>query len=168
MSAFYRQTKIYLEELHHLERPTAVQSALLSNLNRNPKKSKPVKPSDYYLYEPKDLKQVPGGRYGAAALWLIANKMFPPWALFCYKELVDNASETIPTLVAFIGDGALLLAPTYGDHAWTGMLIATEVASDKWLDMKSPCGRSATLLIPKMPAKYWAKEDITLPCREAN
>lgn len=162
MSLYLQANKLEMEKLHYYERPIALQTALLANLHRNPKKQKPAKPEDYFIYQPRDLQNKPSGQYGAAALHLISERMFPSWALFCYKDLVANASETVPSLVAFIGKDALLLAPAKVENGWKGMLIASEAASESWVDMVSPCGKRVTLLVPRLGTKYVAQENSIL------
>ena len=163
VQAYYQAQKIYQKELHAHERPTALQTSLIANVNRDAKKQrKPYSPEDFYLYQSREEQDLPAGRCGAAALALIERHLFPSWALFCYKELASGAGSTPPSLLAFISDGAILLAPVKTENGYKGMLIAQEAAGNSWRQFKSPCGRVETLYIPKVPTKIMAQDNIIL------
>ena len=129
------------------------------NQNRDPKKGKPVKMDDFYLYEPVDAKHLPSGRYGAAAVAMAKEGQYPAWALFCFKQLSTSASGGVPALRAFIGSDCMLLAPVRAPGGYTGLFIATESAGGQVREMKSPCGRAVTLKIPLVETKIVAEED---------
>lgn len=150
-------------ELHAYERPQALHMQMVANFNRDPKKGKPLSIDQFYLYQPQELKNLPKARYGSAALALIDQEQFPYWALFCYKELVQGASGSPPELLCYQSDTAILLAPEMGENGMSGLLIATEEASEQVQVMKSPCGRQLTTVMPRIPTKIIAKEDVTLP-----
>ena len=163
VQAYYQAQKIYQKELHAHERPIALQSSLIANVNRDSKRQrKPYSAEDFYLYQPRDEQDLPAGRCGAAALALIERRLFPGWALFCYRELASGASSTPPALLAFISDTAILLAPVKTSDGYKGMLIAQEAAGDSWHQFKSPCGRIETLYVPRVPTKVMAQDNISL------
>jgi len=163
VEAYYQAQKIYQKQLHANERPIALQTSLIANINRDQKKQrKPYGPEDFYLYQPRENQDLPAGRCGAAALALIEQRLFPTWALFCYKQLASGASNHPPALLAFISDDAILLAPTKTDSGYKGMLIVREAASDNWHEFKSPCGRTEVLYVPKVSTKVMAQDDIIL------
>lgn len=158
---------MYQSELFALERPIAVQTSLHANLNRDSKKRrKPYTPEDYYLYQPREDQSLPAGRAGAAALELIRLRQFPSWALFCYKELALSAADREPpSLLAFVADDAILLAPTKSVHGYSGMLIATEKASDQWIAFRAPDGTTKELYVPEVPTKFVAQDNVILRSR---
>ena len=153
------RSRMNLMELHLAEKPTALIAQILSNANRDSKKKpKPYPIENFYLYQPKELRNVPESNCGSAAIELIARGLFPSWALFCYKELATAANGTPPALLAYIGEDAILLAPTKQGSSVSGMLIALESASNKRLVLTSPCGDSVTVRIPALYTKVVAQE----------
>lgn len=141
-----------------------MQTALHANLNRDPKKrKKPFTPEDYYLYQPRDEQSLPAGRAGAAAMELIKRRQFPSWALFCYKELsISAANEEPPSLLALFSQNAILLAPFKVAGGFKGMLIATEEASDRWVEFTMADGTTKELFVPVVPTKFIAEDNVTL------
>jgi hypothetical protein len=153
-------------ELHHQERPIALQTQLLANVNRDQKRQrKPHQLEDFFLYQPREEKDLPVGRCGSAAVELIKQGMFPSWGLFCYKELASSANGMAPPLLAFMSEDAILLAPIKTPVGFKGMLIAQESAGGKWVEMTSPCGRTETLFVPELETKVVAQDNITLQSR---
>lgn len=149
--------------MHFLERPTALLAAQNANLNRDEKKRKaPFTMDDFYLYQPKEMRNAPAERYGAAAMWLVEQKMFPTFALFCFPELNKNRGSNVPTLVAFLHPHAVLLAPTLGEDAVRGLLIVENAVSNQSITMRSPCGQEITVKIPAVNEETAAQEDIAL------
>lgn len=152
-----------MQELHAQERPVALQTSLMANINRDSKKNRtPYKIEDFFLYQPREQQNLPQARYGAAAAELIRLRAFPSWGLFCYKELMCVNSGNTPSLVAFISEDALLLAPTKEKTGFRGMLIAKESAGGKWTEFTSLCGRKELLYVPAIETKIIAKEDVIL------
>ena len=132
------------------------------NQARDPKKSKPVEMSDFYLYEPRELRNLPSGRFGAAAIELVKQGKFPAWALFCFKQLSQAASGSPPVLLAYIGADCMVIAPVASPGGVTGLLIGMESASDQVRELKSPDGKVVTLKIPFIETKIVAEEDVFL------
>ena len=162
MSAYQRMTKLRQRELHENERPVAMVASILVNQQRDPKKGKPVDMSDFYLYQPLDDKNLPSGRYGAAALAMVKEGQYPSWALFCFKELSQSAYGEAPDLRAYIGSDCMLLAPVRAPGGYTGLFVGTESAGGQVREMKSPCGKTVTLKIPLVETKVVAEEDMYL------
>lgn len=161
--AYISANKRRMMELHEYERPLALQTSQQANMNRDPKKNKKPYPiEDFYMYQPKELSDTPSERYGASALWLVQEGMFPGWALFCFQELRKGAGGNVPPLVAFIGEGALLLAPVETSNGWTGMLVASQEAAGEKVKMTSPCGVEVQLLIPPLDGQVVAEENVEL------
>jgi hypothetical protein len=164
LSAYWHCARMSQIESHKNERPIAMLAAQQANLNRDHKKRKtPFEMEDFYLYQPKEFKNAPAERYGAAALWLIENKLYPTWALFCFKELNKNRGKNIPTLVAFLHPNAVILAPTVSETAVTGFLMAEHCVSNQILEMTSPCGQTVKVKIPAVRDEVAAEENISLP-----
>jgi hypothetical protein len=126
------------------------------------KKSRNSKLEDFYMYQPIEDKNVAASRYSDAAVQLINDGLFPSWALFCYKDLVSNATGYAPDLLAFICGDAMLLAPEITSTGYKGLLIAMESAGEKIRQMVSPCGKTFTTKIPKIPTKIIAEDNISL------
>lgn len=118
--------------------------------------------NDFFLYEPKEDRNIPTHIYGSAALRLIEMNLFPRWALFVYKDLRQAASGSPPDLLAFIHDNAILLAPLVKGDNVKGMLICEDRAFNKELTLESPCGQVLTVSIPSFDGRYAAIENIEL------
>jgi hypothetical protein len=89
-------------------------------------------------------------------------KLFPSWALFCYKELVANAGGEPPDLLCYMAPDAILLAPQEYDAGFKGLLIAQESSSGQIRDMVSPDGSVFRTEIPLIPTKIIAREGVYL------
>lgn len=150
-------------ELHAYERPIALLTNLTANLNIDKKKQKKLSIDQFYLYQPVEAKNLPEARYGAAVKELISRSLFPSWGLFCYKDLVYRAGDTIPDLLCFTGESAILIAPQETPTGYKGLLIALEEAGGLDMEMVSPCGKKVVLTIPYIHTKVVAKEDVVLP-----
>lgn len=167
LTAYARAKKAYQLELHAAERPVALNTQLLANLNRDSKKQKkPIPLEEFFLYQPREERDLPSGSAGAAAMELIKQRVFPSWALFCYKELAAGAAPEPPTVLAFISKAAILLAPQRtASGGYKGLLIALEEGGDRWTTMESPCGKQVQLFIPPIPTKVVAEDSVTLRSR---
>lgn len=119
--------------------------------------------NDFFFYEDRDQANLPEARYGAAAMEMIQQRIFPGWALFTYNELKTRASDALaPELLCLECEDALLLAPNIEDSVVSGMLIATESASNGIRTMQSPCGLQVEVKLPRISNKYEAQEDVAL------
>ena len=87
VAAYTQGSNLYRERLHDAERPTALNSSLLANRDRDPKKTKAYKWSDFAFYKPAVGGGVASFVYGTAMLSLIKARRLPSWALFCFKEV---------------------------------------------------------------------------------
>lgn len=152
------------EELHNYERPIGYLAFQNAEMNRDSKKRrKPFEPNDFYYYADQNLLNMPEPRYGAAAMELIRQGLFPSWALFTYAELKKRADDAIaPEFLCLQCDDAIILAPNIDGAVVSGMLIADQSASEQERTMVSPCGRTVTILMPKVLGKFEAIEESEL------
>lgn len=163
MSAYSWANRQMQQELHNQEKPISLLIAQNANMNRDTKRQKkPFNMEDFYIYQPLDQKNLPEERYGAAALWLVENEMYPGFALFCFPELRKNAGQNVPTLISYNHPSAVLLAPTASPEGVTGLLIAEKAVSNEIIKMRSPCGQEIRVRIPSILDEVAAEEDITL------
>jgi hypothetical protein len=156
-----------LDELHQQERPIALQTSVIANQNRDPKKQKkPFMPEDYSYYIPREALNLPGHVYGSAAMVAINMNKFPSWALFCYKQLADGADPAYkPKDPILLAEDALLLHPIRTPNGIRGMLIALESAGGQTRQFEDLQGTKYTLEVPEVPTKAIAEEDVTLRYR---
>lgn len=163
LDAYDIAKKEQIRNWHFQEAPIALLTSVIANSNRDPKKKRePYKMDDFFLYQPRDAKNIPTSVYGAAAMELAAKNLLPPWALFVFKDLKEASNGPPPQLLAYIGDTAMILAPLlYGDRV-KGMVIATEAASLKRMIMKSPCGKQIYVELPLINGKFYAQEGVDL------
>ena len=166
ISAYEKANELRLIRLHGQERPVSMLASIMVNQARDPKKSKAVDMSDFYLYQPRESQNLPSGRFGAAAVTLAKQHQFPAWALFCFKELSQCASGDAPGLLAYIGSDCMLLAPVASPGGYTGLFVATESASGEVREMTSPDGATIKVKLPLVETKIVAEEDVFL--REAS
>ena len=156
------------KKLHEAEAPIALQTSLIANTNRDPKKTKkPFSMEDFFLYQPKDTQNIPKSTYGAAGMKLLEMGLLPPWALFIYKDLQQSASGLPPQLLAFIHESAIILAPIVKQHSVKGMLICEDKAQGETIEMKSPCGQQIKVAIPNLNGHYAAIENIDIEIRSS-
>ena len=149
--------------LHEEERPVSLLSSIIANSNRDPKKMREAYTlADFYLYQPRESKELPNERYGAAYMALVSRRLLPPWALTFYSELSTVSQGPAPPLLAFIGDEFILLSPVLRNGSYEGMLIALENASNKTIEAVSPCGKKVKLLLPTVNSKIVAYEGASL------
>lgn len=88
---------------------------------------------------------------------------FPAWALFCFKDLVSDARKGYkPEIVALTAEDAILLHPVTTPSGIKGLLIAQESASERVVTFTDDYGEEIELLLPFIPTKVVANEDITL------
>lgn len=117
------------------------------------------------MYQPVEARNLPEGSYGAAAMMMVKEGIYPSWALFCYKELRDSSEgcHYMPQPLYYITDDAILLAPRpVDDNSFSGMLIAMESASDQIRVFTSNTGENIQLLVPYVNTKFVAVEDSIL------
>ena len=143
------------------ERPIALQTSLIANQNRDPKKKRePFTWQDFAMYRARSDESHADGRYGAAMLQLIKEKRLPSWALFCYKGLADSANQDyVPSEAALISKDAILLHPVKDGHGYKGLLIAMESSSGQVRTFSDSKGNEIVLKVPTVETKVIARED---------
>lgn len=164
ISAYEHGLKERQSKLHADEAPISVLSSIVANSNRDSKKRRePYKMEDFFLYQPKDSRNLPSSVYGAAALELVRLEKLPPWSLFAFKALKEAASGSPPELVAYIGKDVMILAPNREDRDVLGMVIALESSYLKIRELESPCGQRIKVRVPKLIGKFCAEENVLMP-----
>ena len=152
------------KSLHEAEAPIALQTSLLANINRDSKKNKkPFTMEDFFLYQPKESSNMPLGSYGAAAMELIEQQLFPRWAYCFYKDLKSSSTGNPPGFLGLIHEKAIILAPEITDNTVKGMLIMEDVVSEQTIEMKSTLGGTIKVTMPKATIRYSAKEGVEVP-----
>lgn len=156
--------KMEKESLYQHELPTAQQTALIANQQRDPKKkAEPFKFTDFSFFKPTDSSERPSSQYGSAALVMIKAGTFPSWALFCFKQLSDMADPSyVPGVAGFVSEDAILLHPTKTEFGYKGLLIARESASNQKRDFVDERGNKISLSVPLVHTKTVAEEGVTL------
>lgn len=165
LDALEQGTKQRQAQLYEEERPTALLTSVLVNINRNPKKSKAAKYEDYCFYMPFEARNLPSQEYGSAAMRLMAASEFPSWALFIYKDLKEASGPVVPERLALRGENAIILAPEMNKETVKGMLVAQESASNQWIEMRDDEGQGWLVQIPPLTSKIAAHEAIEMPLR---
>lgn len=164
LEAYEKGMKSVRRNHHMLEQPIALLTSIFANTNRDSKKKKdPYKIEDFYLFQETEDKNIPSSTFGAAAMELVKKDQFPRWALFAYKDLKAGASGTPPSVLAYISDHCLILAPVVTGQSVNGMIIAQEAAYGTECIMHSPCGKTIKVSVPAYNSKFYAEENISMP-----
>lgn len=159
---FYKLTELRREELHELEMPVALNTAVYANSQRDPKSNKkPLGPMDFSLYKLNEVEG-PAGYYGACYMHLIKQREMPAWALFCYKSVASSAKGSAGAQYALIAEDAILIGPQRDENGFRGLLVAQESASGQKRMFSDPLGNFFQLTVPEIPTKVIAEEDVTL------
>lgn len=156
--------KLRREELHDYERPLSYLIYQTAEINRDSKKRrKPFSPDEFYFYANPEDRDLPEPRFGAAAKALIEREIFPPWALFVYRDLVARAGDALPPeVLCLMCDDVIVLAPSAEDGYVHGMMIAAKSASNQVRELQSPCGQVVTVRMPQLAGEYVADEESQL------
>jgi hypothetical protein len=167
LNAVRASEELHRRQLHEYELPVALMMLQTAEMNRDRKKNKkPFTLESFCFYKDPEETNSPAARYGAAAVALLDMGLFPAWALFVYKDLKTNAENAMPPEpLALVGDFVVILAPSVDEGQCTGMLIASMEASDKVVEVFSPCGKSLTVRVPKFEGSVFALEDASLPIK---
>ena len=163
LKGFYRLQKTRRQELHELELPIALNTAIYANSQRDPKsQKKPFSVLDFTFYQPSE-GNGPSAYYAACYMHLLKAKQLPLWALFCYKEVAQSErGVTAGPIPALMAEDAILIGPRKTDLGVTGFLIAQESASGQVREFKDADGNVRSLTVPVIESKVVAEEDVTL------
>jgi hypothetical protein len=162
LSGYHKMLQLRRAELHELELPVALNTAVYANSQRDPKSSKkPASPLDFALFKPLE-GEGPAGYYAACYVHLIKTKELPPWALFCYKDVAPSARGGVGSQYALFTNDAILIGPRKTESGYKGFLIALESASSQARVFSDPNGNFYELTLPSISTKVIAEEDITL------
>jgi hypothetical protein len=157
-------SKNYRKKMHHMEMPVSMQSSVIANSSRDPKRKKdPYKMEDFYLFSSVDDLNIPSANFGSAAMELIKLNKFPSWALFTFKELKQAASGPPPSLLAYIGDDVIILAPSIADGKIKGMVICMESSYNEQRQLTSLDGQRISIVVPSFKGKVYAEEGVSIP-----
>ena len=155
--------KLRHKELHEI--PLSLLACQQAEVNRDRKKmKKPYTLADFYCYAGEDEVDSIDAAYGTAAKALIDMNRFPSWALFAYKDLMKNAGKgRVPNVLCYIGEDAMILAPKINEKQCVGMLIATESASSRVVELKTLDGLDEIRIrVPILNGKVVAIENCYL------
>ena len=147
-----------------MERPIALLSSIYVNSQRDPKKVKAANWSDFCFYRPRNDGNSATAENGSAMLLLAKKGLLPSWALFCFKEVTSNADPNYePSVLAFVGEDAILIHPVKEETGYKGLLIAMESASKQLRQLTNPeTGEVVSLRMPHIHTKVVAEENARL------
>lgn len=163
LSGYYKYQKLRRQELHELELPIALNTAVYANSQRNPKSpKKALEPFDFSFYRPIE-ENGPKGYYAACYLHAAKKGDLPSWALFCFKEVSGSARGEAGLQYMLVAEDAVLVGPRkIAEGQFKGLLVAKESASNQVRTFLDPDGVSYDLLVPEIETKIVAKEDAIL------
>ena len=163
LSGFHKAQQLRREELHELELPVALNTAIYANSQKDPKsRQKPSTMFDFAIYKKVDANG-PDSHYADCYMKLLKSGNLPSWALFCYKEVASSATGSSPSSAyALIAEDVILVGPRQTELGITGLLIAQESASGQTRQLRSTDGTIHTLRIPLIETKVIAEEGVTL------
>ena len=162
LTGYTKMLELRKDELHELELPVALNTAVYANSQRDPKSNKkPVGAMDFALYKRLE-SEGPAGYYAACYIAALKDKLLPPWALFCYKEIAPSATGRAGRLSILVSEDAVLVGPRKVEEGYKGLLIALESASGQTRMFHGPDGEVFNFMLPLIETKVIAKEDVTL------
>lgn len=163
LEAYEKSLTMHRRDLHYAEAPQALQTSLLANINRDPKKSrKPFTMEDFCMYQLKEDRDIPNAEFGAAAMALVEKRMFPVWALFAFKDLKESAQGPPPSILCYTCDDLIILAPRNNGDVVQGMVIAMHSSSNQIRALTSPCHKSIMIKVPEFNSKYFCQENVAI------
>lgn len=141
-----------------------MNTAMLANQNRDPKKQKKgYTYEDFSFYKPMDVGNTADYVYGSAIVEMAKKRTLPAWAMFCFKEVAATASPGYkPATCALVAEDAMLLHPNRVGDGWEGMLVACESASEQTRKFVDDHGAEYVLTVPHIHTKFIAEEDVVL------
>lgn len=160
IEAYENAGRLQRNQLHLDEKPVALLSSVLANVNRDTKKKKePYNLDDFCIYTPYEELNIPSSVYGSAAMELIRLNLLPAWALFVFKDLKAAAKGPPPKMLCYYCEDAIILAPLIIEQSIRGMFILRESAYGKVRKLVSPCGDNIEARMPAMTGKVCAEEN---------
>lgn len=158
-----------MQQLHWQEAPIAFLHQRLVACHATERSAIP-KLEDLYLFRQQEPGDRPPVEAGAAMLQLIAQGLFPTFALAFYEPLqAAGNGQPAPPRLALVADDAILLAPTPAADGWRGFLIAEATAQGQPREFHWPgqADQPAALLQVPLPAAgsggaVWAAEAASL------
>lgn len=160
LEAYEQGFKQMMKMLHMEEAPIALQTSILANTHRDPKKKKEgYKMDDFFVYQTKEEMNIPTSRFGAAALELVRRNLLPRWALFVYKDLSAAAEGAPPSVLAYQAEDVIILAPLLAAGDVRGMIICLESSYGEERTLTSKDGQSIKIMIPRYKGKVYADDE---------
>lgn len=122
------------------ELPIAQLSALTANINRDSKKTKPFKISDFRLFHDHDPSEGFPSDAAMVAIALRREQKLPDVLIGVWPQLLHAArgSAEMPRVRAFISDDLSvgLLAPKPNGKDWNGLLAVSQHPPDGWIVLR--------------------------------
>lgn len=132
MQALHYGAKLAQEELHLQELGIATLTACFVNSNRDPKKSQPAKPQEFFYFwqKPEDEVQIPA-IVAAAFFELLAAKLIPGWVVAMapidkLRKAKPQSNIKVSGMRALVGDGIFLLLPSVSEGVIKARLAFVE------------------------------------------
>lgn len=162
LTGFLKMQQMRMDELHELEMPIALNTAVYANSQRDPKSSKKaLGPLDFAMYKRLETEG-PAGYYASCYIAALKAGLLPHWALFCYKEIAPSANGPAGRLSVLVAEDAILVGPRRTGEGFKGLLIALESASEERRTFEGPDGEAFDFMLPLIETKVIAREDVTL------
>lgn len=141
LRAWRQLQRIRREQAALLELPQAQHMALLANINRDPKKSKPFSAMDFAMFQANKSDDVKlPAEVVAVALALRHEGMLPPTAMAAWPQIIAQANEAgaVPAIRALHSDddAVWVLAPKWEGRNIRAGLVAVGDYIDKPLRLR--------------------------------
>lgn len=151
------------------ELPIASLSALMANINRDPKKGKPFTPMDFCLFRQEEKREaVFRPEVAAVALDLQSQQQAPKVLLCAWPEILASATSDakMPEIRALKSDdeAVWILAPAWeGKNVRAGLIAVHGTISGpiRVRDIDRPLS-SLVLMVPKRTGWAWLEADLLL------
>jgi hypothetical protein len=132
LQALHYGAKLAQEELHLQELGIATLTACFVNSNRDPKKSQPAKPQEFFYFwqKPEDEAQIPAA-VASVFFELLAANLVPSWVVAAapidkLRKAKPQSSIKVSGVRALVGDGVFLLLPSINEGVVKSRLAIVE------------------------------------------
>lgn len=169
LSAWKALQRLKRDELALQELPMASHSALLANINRDPKKGKPFAPEDFALFrEPRQVEAQLTAEVAATALALRHEQRLPPIVLAAWPHILASANDTAvpPSIRALHSDDqrVWVLCPSFEGPHVRGALVAVHGTVHGPVVLRDIDRSLATyaVQVPRRPLAGWLEGGLLL------